>query len=95
MKIVCFGEALIDFLAQPGATPDAPRAFLQFAGGAPANVAVAAARLGAQAQFVGMLDGDLPKSVSTLERVLSATLAPQRCGRPSPRSIKYRAGRLQ
>jgi len=58
-KIVCFGEALIDFLAQPGATPDAPRAFLQFAGGAPANVAVAAARLGAEAQFVGMLGADM------------------------------------
>jgi fructokinase len=59
MKIVCFGEALIDFLAQPGATPDAPRAFLQHAGGAPANVAVAAARLGAQTQFVGMLGADM------------------------------------
>lgn len=59
MKIVCFGEALIDFLAQPAGTPDAPRAFLQFAGGAPANVAVAAARLGAQAQFVGMLGADM------------------------------------
>lgn len=59
MKVVCFGEALIDFLAQPAATPDAPRAFLQFAGGAPANVAVALARLGAQAQFVGMLGADL------------------------------------
>lgn len=58
-KIVCFGEALIDFLAQPGTTPDAPRAFLQFAGGAPANVAVAAARLGANSQFVGMLGADM------------------------------------
>ena len=53
--ILCFGEALIDFLARPGDTPDAPRAFLQYAGGAPANVAVAAARLGGDAQFVGML----------------------------------------
>ncbi|UHQ19029.1 carbohydrate kinase [Lysobacter sp. KIS68-7] len=59
MKIVCFGEALIDFLAQPGGAPDAPRAFLQHAGGAPANVAVAVARLGAQAQFVGMLGADM------------------------------------
>jgi fructokinase len=59
MKIVCFGEALIDFLAQPAATPDAPRAFHQFAGGAPANVAVAVARLGGQAQFVGMLGTDM------------------------------------
>lgn len=58
-EILCFGEALIDFLAQPGATPDAPRAFLQFAGGAPANVAVAVARLGGDAQFVGMLGEDM------------------------------------
>ena len=36
--ILCFGEALIDFLARPGDTPAAPRAFLQYAGGAPANV---------------------------------------------------------
>lgn len=58
-RIVCFGEALIDFLAQPPATPDAPRPFLQFAGGAPANVAVAAARLGAATDFVGMLGTDM------------------------------------
>lgn len=58
-KIVCFGEALIDMLAQPPATPDAPRAFLQYAGGAPANVAVAAARLGADAHFAGMLGEDM------------------------------------
>lgn len=57
--ILCFGEALIDFLARPGDTPDAPRAFLQYAGGAPANVAVAAARLGGDAQFVGMLGEDM------------------------------------
>ena len=58
-KIVCFGEVLIDFLAVRGAEPGAPRAFLQFAGGAPANVAVAAARLGAESQFVGMLGRDM------------------------------------
>jgi fructokinase len=58
VKIVCFGEALIDLLSQPGAAPGAPRAFLQFAGGAPANVAVAAARLGGRAAFVGMLGAD-------------------------------------
>lgn len=57
--ILCFGEALIDFLARPGDTPDAPRAFLQFAGGAPANVAVAVARLGGNAQFIGMLGQDM------------------------------------
>ena len=58
-KIVCFGEALIDLLAQPPATADTPRAFLQYAGGAPANVAVAAARLGADAHFAGMLGHDM------------------------------------
>ena len=58
-KIVCFGEILIDMLAQPPATPDAPRAFLQYAGGAPANVAVAAARLGARSHFAGMVGRDM------------------------------------
>ncbi|MDG2524288.1 carbohydrate kinase [Stenotrophomonas sp. HITSZ_GD] len=58
-KIVCFGEALIDMLAAPRADPQAPRAFLQFAGGAPANVAVAAARLGADSHFAGMLGQDM------------------------------------
>ncbi|MBS0567028.1 MAG: carbohydrate kinase [Proteobacteria bacterium] len=58
-RIVCFGEALIDMLAQPPATPDAPRAFLQFAGGAPANVSVAVARLGGDSHFVGMLGNDM------------------------------------
>ncbi len=57
--IVCFGEILIDLLAQPPASADTPRAFLQYAGGAPANVAVAAARLGAKTQFVGMLGRDM------------------------------------
>jgi len=58
-KIVCFGEALIDMLAQPWHAEDAPHAFIPYAGGAPANVAVAAARLGANAHFVGMLGEDM------------------------------------
>jgi len=57
-KIICFGEALIDFLEEPG-PEGAPSAFLQFAGGAPANVAVAAARLGARSEFIGMLGSDV------------------------------------
>ncbi len=51
-KVVCFGEALIDFLAET------PQQYLRYAGGAPANVAVAAARLGTPAAFVGMLSRD-------------------------------------
>lgn len=57
--IVCFGEALIDFLARPAQGPGEPRHFVEYAGGAPANVAVAAARLGAHARFVGMLGRDM------------------------------------
>ena len=57
-KIVCFGEALIDFLAEP-VQENQPRAFVQHAGGAPANVAVAVARLGGAAEFVGMLGADM------------------------------------
>lgn len=57
-EIVCFGEALIDFLAT-GGEAGAPRAFIQHAGGAPANAAVAVARLGGKAQFVGMLGADM------------------------------------
>lgn len=57
--IVCFGEALVDLLAQPPSTPGAPRQFVEYAGGAPANVAVAAARLGGHACFVGMLGQDM------------------------------------
>lgn len=57
-QIVCFGEALIDFLAT-GSESGAPRAFIQHAGGAPANASVAVARLGGRAQFVGMLGADM------------------------------------
>lgn len=57
-NIICFGEALIDFLATGGA-PGEPRAFVQHAGGAPANAAVAVAKLGGRAEFVGMLGTDM------------------------------------
>lgn len=57
--IVCFGEALIDFLARPSSVAGEPRHFVEYAGGAPANVAVAAARLGGNARFVGMLGEDM------------------------------------
>jgi fructokinase len=56
--IACFGEALIDFLAVP-AVAGQPRQFAEYAGGAPANVAAAVARLGGNARFVGMLGADM------------------------------------
>lgn len=56
--ILCFGEALIDFHSQGRDVDGFPTAFAPFAGGAPANVAVAAARLGGDARFAGMLGAD-------------------------------------
>jgi fructokinase len=55
---VCFGEALIDFLAAP-TTDGEPLHFVRHAGGAPANVAVAVARLDTPSVFVGMLGRDM------------------------------------
>jgi len=55
--VVCFGEALIDLLAQP-VQRGAPRQFTAYAGGAPANVAVGIARLAGRSRFVGMLGED-------------------------------------
>ena len=56
--ILCFGEALIDFLASPPIEGQA-RTFRQFAGGAPANAAVAVAKLGGRCEFIGMLSEDM------------------------------------
>jgi fructokinase len=58
-SIVCFGEALIDFLADPALDSHGARVFHQHAGGAPANVAAAVARLGGAAEFVGMFGRDM------------------------------------
>ena len=58
-SILCFGEALIDFHAEGRDERGFPRAYVPFAGGAPANVAVAVAKLGGNARFAGMLGTDL------------------------------------
>ena len=58
-RVVCFGEALIDFLAGAPPAPGEARAFRQYAGGAPANAAVAVARQGGRCEFVGMLGQDM------------------------------------
>lgn len=57
-SVYCFGEALIDFHAEPRGG-NAPPAFIPHAGGAPANVAVAVARLGDASAFVGMFGRDV------------------------------------
>ena len=58
-NILCFGEALIDFHSEGRDERGFPRSFVPFAGGAPANVAVAVARLGGNGAFAGMLGKDL------------------------------------
>ena len=55
--VVSFGEALIDFL-QEEARGTGPARYTRYAGGAPANVAVAVAKLGGDSAFVGMLARD-------------------------------------
>lgn len=70
MNVVCMGEALIDlFPAEIGRGMAEVPAFHPKPGGAPANVAVAAARLGASAAFLGEVGDD------AFGRFLIATLA--------------------
>lgn len=57
--VIAFGEALVDMLSSRlGDDPDGLETFTPYAGGAPANVAVACARLGMPSRFLGMLGND-------------------------------------
>ncbi|HUW10051.1 MAG TPA: PfkB family carbohydrate kinase [Anaerolineae bacterium] len=59
MDIICLGEVLIDmFPAEVGRPLAEVSAFRPKPGGAPANVAVAAARLGAESGFIGKVGND-------------------------------------
>ena len=57
-ELVALGELLIDF-TQAGCSQAGQALFERNAGGAPANVAVQAARLGIRAQFVGRVGADM------------------------------------
>jgi len=56
-KLYCIGEALIDFIPA-GETPDGTQLLAPMPGGATANTAVAAAKLGASASFIGKVGDD-------------------------------------
>jgi fructokinase len=59
-KTLCFGEALVDMLSNALENEHASQeTFTKFAGGAPANVSVAVAKLGGNAYFSGMLSSDM------------------------------------
>ncbi len=59
-RVVCFGEAVIDFLntGQLREGEMSLNSFTQFPGGAPANAAVAVAKLGGEAVFAGQVGDD-------------------------------------
>ncbi len=56
--VVTFGEALIDFIATRAGAFDTFPTFAPAPGGAPANVAVATARLGVPTAFIGRVGDD-------------------------------------
>jgi fructokinase len=59
MDIVTLGELILDmFASESGKDFNEVSAFLPVAGGAPANVAVAAAKLGAKSAFIGKVGED-------------------------------------
>ena len=60
-KVLCFGEALIDFLSCGAEVSEglSINQFKQFPGGAPANAAVAVAKLGGKASFIGQVGDDI------------------------------------
>lgn len=57
-KVLCPGEALIDFVATETEPLNTSNNFLKKAGGAPANAAGAIAKLGVDAYFVGTVGND-------------------------------------
>jgi len=55
--LYCIGEALVDFIPA-GEAPDGIRLLAPMPGGAPANTAIAAAKLGVSASFIGKVGED-------------------------------------
>lgn len=58
IPVIAFGEALVDMLSSRLGNDGGQETFTPYAGGAPANVAVACARLGVPSRFLGMVGAD-------------------------------------
>ncbi|NRB58202.1 MAG: carbohydrate kinase, partial [Salinicola sp.] len=58
IPIIAFGEALVDMLSSRLGDDSGPETFTPYAGGAPANAAVACARQGIPSLFLGMIGDD-------------------------------------
>jgi fructokinase len=59
-RIICAGEALIDLIAPPTSDWSEIDGFVPRIGGAPANAAVAIARLGGKSAYLGCMASDQP-----------------------------------
>jgi pfkB family carbohydrate kinase len=58
-RVLCLGEILFDCLAdKPGVSLEEVESWTAYAGGAPANVACALAKLGTAVGFIGAVGGD-------------------------------------
>jgi fructokinase len=89
-KIVSLGEVVSDIYRGEGSS-EVELPFTARPGGAPANVAVAAARLGSEAAFVGSVGKDLfgDLILRTLEAEGVDTSAVRRCEPPTRTSIAF------
>ena len=89
-KIVALGEVVSDIYRSEGSS-EVELPFTARPGGAPANVAVAAARLGSEAAFVGSVGEDLfgDLILRTLEAEGVDTSAVRRCEPPTRTSIAF------
>lgn len=59
LDVICVGEALVDFLPErPGQPVHAVERWLRHPGGAPSNVAIGTARLGATSALIGVVGDD-------------------------------------
>lgn len=89
-KIVALGEVVADIYRGDGGSP-VEMPFTARPGGAPANVAVAASRLGAEAAFVGSVGDDLFGSfiLDALEAEGVDTGGVRRCDPPTRTSLAF------